>query len=396
MRTPFGLFALLTLAAPAVAQDAGVRVYKKTVPSVVWVHSQRDRALATGTGSLVDKERRLILTNYHVVEDVVAAKVFFPVTDGGELKAEKKYYTERLARLAVRGRVIAKSKSADLALIQIDSVPDGTNALPLASGSPEKGEGVHSIGNAGKSGALWGYVPGRVRNVYRHTWNADLGGRVVKFEAKVVETDSATNPGDSGGPLVNDKGELVGVTEGAATNAQLVSTFIDISEVKKLLAQGESKPKADAPKTDAPKREKAFPVNDLAKLLKPEETKKLQEQIDELFAKHKLDVLIETFPGVPAADVEKVKKMSNAEKTTYMRDWARGRAKTEGVNGVLVLICNDPKKFYVELTTDARNTFPKEFGNKLIDAVVNGLKDKKPDEGLANVVKLVVENRGKK
>ena len=55
------------------------------------------------------------------------------------------------------------------------------------------------------------------------------------FEAKVVETDSATNPGDSGGPLLNAKGELVGVTQGGAINAQLVSTFIDVSEVKSLL-----------------------------------------------------------------------------------------------------------------------------------------------------------------
>ena len=48
----------------------------------------------------------------------------------------------------------------------------------------------------------------------------------------MVETDSPTNPGDSGGPLVNDKGELVAVTEGGAVNAQLLSTFIDVSEVQ--------------------------------------------------------------------------------------------------------------------------------------------------------------------
>ena len=44
--------------------DAGTSVYQKVVRSTAWVHSDRGGGrLATGTGSLVDKGRRLVLTN---------------------------------------------------------------------------------------------------------------------------------------------------------------------------------------------------------------------------------------------------------------------------------------------------------------------------------------------
>ena len=65
---------------------------------------------------------------------------------------------------------------------------------------------MHSIGNPGTSGALWVYTPGKVRQVYSKKWKAKLDERNIHtFQAKVIETDSPTNPGDSGGPLVNDR-----------------------------------------------------------------------------------------------------------------------------------------------------------------------------------------------
>src|SRR5205823_1848798 len=75
MRTP-ALLLVTLLAAPAAAQDDGTKVYKRVVRSVVWVHSPRDRGLAMGSGTLIDLDRRLILTNYHVVETENRARVF--------------------------------------------------------------------------------------------------------------------------------------------------------------------------------------------------------------------------------------------------------------------------------------------------------------------------------
>src|SRR6266545_1281393 len=217
--------------------DAGASVYQKVVHSTVWVHSDRGGGrLATGSGTLVDKGRRLILTNYHVVGDVKNATVYFPAFEGKKPVSERKYYTDRAGRLGIPGEVVEIDKGADLALIRVDRIPEGTPELPLAKESPDPGQTVHSIGNPGRSGALWVYTPGKVRQVYVKKWKAKLDERTtVSFEAKVIETDSPTNPGDSGGPLVNDRGELVGVTQGAAIDAQSLSIFVDLSEVKRLM-----------------------------------------------------------------------------------------------------------------------------------------------------------------
>jgi S1-C subfamily serine protease len=109
--------------------------------------------------------------------------------------------------------------------------------MPLARASIGPGQRVHSVGNPGRSGGLWLYTSGMVRQVYRKEWSVRSGDRKFDFRARVVETSSPTNAGDSGGPLVNDRGELVAITQGGAADAQLLSFFIDVSEVKTFLAQ---------------------------------------------------------------------------------------------------------------------------------------------------------------
>jgi V8-like Glu-specific endopeptidase len=389
-------------AAPAAAQDAGTTVYKQVVPSVVWVHSERPRGLATGSGTLIDAERRLILTNYHVVEEQDTARVFFPAFRNGQIISEKSYYTDRIRQFAIPGRVIARDKRADLALIQIARLPEGVAAVPLAAGSPDPGQTVHAVGNAGASDALWGYVAGKVRQVYRKKWQARLDRtRVLTFEARVIETDSPTNPGDSGGPLVNDRGELVGVTQGGVDpgRANLVSTFVDISEVRRLLGRPEVKrlqsTRPREPEVESAARMKPLPIRDEAKLFSANTVKAAQATIDELFTKHQLDVLVETYPTVHEADLERVRKLPANERTEYMRTWARSRVASENVSGFVILISNDPKSLYVELTPDAAGQFPRDFAQKVIDALISRLRER-PDEALSTAVSLIAANRGKK
>jgi S1-C subfamily serine protease len=131
--------------------------------------------------------------------------------------------------------VVARDNHRDLALIQLETLPLDAVALPLARESPDEGQRVFSIGNPRGSGAMWVYTPGEVRAVYHRHWKARGTKSILDLEAQVVETSSATNPGDSGGPLVNERGELIGVTQGASGEAQLISFFIDISEVRNLL-----------------------------------------------------------------------------------------------------------------------------------------------------------------
>jgi hypothetical protein len=391
----YSLLLLPIAALPLAADDSGSTVYKKVVPSCVWIHAKHDRGSVTGSGTIIDAERRLALTNYHVVEEQANVKLYFPVFRDGQPIAEKQYYIDRAKSLAIAGRVVARDKKADLALVQLDSLPKDKVAVPLAAASAEPGQAVHSIGNTGKSGALWGYVPGKVRQVYHKEWKADLGNKVLTFKAKVVETDSATNPGDSGGPLVNDKGELVAVTEGGAINASLLSTFVDVSEVKRLLASDDAKAVKGAKAAVKP-REKPTVIADGAKLFTTETIKKAQDIIDELHDKKKFDVLVETFAAAPADDLDKVRKMSREDRNSYMREWVKKRMTAENVHGIGILICNDPKSFYVEATGDALKLFPAVLPKSLVDTIVDGLKNNKPNEALIAALEKIRDNHDKK
>src|SRR5262249_33748818 len=141
--------ALLALPAAAAAQatptEGGVKVYQSVLKSTVWIISQRPEGTATGSGSLIDRRRQLVLTNYHVAGDVDRAVVMFPAYRGGEVIAERDYYKQHVRDQGIRGRVVARDRQADLALIQIDRVPDGAQALPIAGEGVSPGQTVHSL-----------------------------------------------------------------------------------------------------------------------------------------------------------------------------------------------------------------------------------------------------------
>jgi S1-C subfamily serine protease len=395
--------------------DAGATVYRKVLGSTAWVHSDRGGGrVATGSGSLVDRGRRLVLTNYHVVGDVKKATVFFP-DYGADKKAipERKHYLDRAGKLGISGEVVEVDKEGDLALIRIDRVPDGVHELTLAASSPDPGEPVHSIGNPGKSGALWVYTPGKVRQVYSKKWKAKLDEKTVQtFEAKVIETDSPTNPGDSGGPLVNDKGELVGVTQGGAIDAQSLSIFVDLSEVKRLMnrrsvqALRSTEPAAvatqvkdkDPPKKDKepakPHREAVLKSKDDGKFFSEEAWKKVQPAAEKMLKEKNMDLLVETFAVTPKGDADKLKAMTAAEREKFFKEYAEERCKAEKINGVYVFACKNPGFLWVELSGPATSAFPSGFGSILSRKMLAQFKEKKYDDGLKDALNLILETTG--
>jgi S1-C subfamily serine protease len=223
--------------------DAGQRVYKNLLKSAAFIINvevlgNRRKVVTSGSGSLVDRANRLVLTNFHVVGDSAKVIVFFPEYRSRKLVAEKSVFFDMIrekSNPAPVGTVVARSTRADLALVQLDALPEGLVPLNLAKRGAVPGQRVHSIGNPGDSDALWLYTSGTVRQVLRQKWKAKGLGKIYDFDAEVVETQSPTNPGDSGGPLVNDQGDLIAVTEGGHTESQLLSTFIHVDEVRALL-----------------------------------------------------------------------------------------------------------------------------------------------------------------
>ena len=398
--------ALMVALAPAQEPSAGGKVYKQVVPSVAWIRTSR----ATGSGTLVDKDRKLVLTNYHVIEGAEkssgydSVQVYFPDMAGGRPNADRNHYK---GKPALRGEVIAVNRRWDLAVVQLNKVPDDVPEVKLAAASPGPGDGIHSIGNAGTSGALWGYVRGSVRNVYPKQWKAKVGNRVLSFNARVIEADSPTNPGDSGGPLLNDAGELVGVTQGGQTSANAVSYFIDLSEVRKLLTSqpvvDKAGPRKDGqmaakeppakPKEPA-KRAEPLRLVDEANLFGAEAQEAADKVIAELHAKG-FDLLIETHQQPPEGGREKAKDPK--ERAKVYVDWANDRLKAEKASGVAILITTAPTYFQTVTGPDWAKRLPPAYRKRVGDALIADLRDN-PDKALAaalDVVKDAVGAAGK-
>jgi HEAT repeat protein len=230
---PTGDFAL-----PATAE---AEIYPHILKSVAWIVIPMGNNRAyTGTGTLIDRTNRWILTSYHVIAPGANHEilVFFPITRGGKPVPEKDRYLKETRRAdLIFGKIVAQDRRSDLALIQIPRLPADIEPLAIASASVRQGDSVHTVGNPGASDALWLYTGGKVRQLHHPHWQAhgDEGEGVLNLDADVVDTDSAINPGDSGGPLVNDRGELVGVTHGQHPTARLLSRFIDLPEVTRFV-----------------------------------------------------------------------------------------------------------------------------------------------------------------
>lgn len=214
-------------------------VYNRTLKSTAWIIAKGERAgtIGTGTGSLIDKQRRLVVTNYHVVGNNRRVVVLFPDFRNGDAISERSHYRKK-ARAAIRrgnGTVLVNDRSHDVAIIQLDSVPDDVPPLELVDKSPRPGTRVHTVGNPAAGGALWTYSIGAVRQVAKVTFKTKVGSRINTFNGWAVETQNPINSGDSGGPVVNDDGRLVAINMSHRTDARLVTHCVDIREIHQAL-----------------------------------------------------------------------------------------------------------------------------------------------------------------
>jgi hypothetical protein len=118
--------------------------------------------------------------------------------------------------------------------------------------------------------------------------------------------------------------------------------------------------------------------------------KAAEQTVGELF-KRDLDLLIETYPSAPAEWAEKLKAAKGQERQKLFREWANARLRAEKADGVIVLVSLDPRYVLVEIEGGAKGQFPEKYAQKVADALLKGLREKKPDEGLAETVRLIRE-----
>ncbi|MCZ2204037.1 Do family serine endopeptidase [Bartonella sp. A05] len=146
--------------------------------------SQLQKVRSLGSGFVIDAQKGLIVTNYHVIVDADDIEVNF--NDGTKLKA----------------KLLGKDSKTDLALLQV--APGRKKLTAVRFGDSEKvriGDWVMAIGNPfGFGGSVTvGIISARNRDL-----NA---GPYDNF----IQTDAAINRGNSGGPLFDRNGEVIGI-----------------------------------------------------------------------------------------------------------------------------------------------------------------------------------------
>lgn len=230
--------------------------HQRLLKSSGWIQQRNgEQILSHGTGWVLDAGRRLMVTNDHVVAGQDTVWVVFPkFKDGKLLRQEADYAGEK----GVKATVIDRDFTRDLAVIQLETLPEGIVALPMAAEEPDEGDAVRTIGGFtnGSDELVFSGVGGEVRTVGVN------GGLHGTGKVRVVLSTASINGGNSGGPLVNEAGELVAVnsytierrnnrtvanTNGHISVVELkgylteVEPLVDPKGAKELTARGERK-----------------------------------------------------------------------------------------------------------------------------------------------------------
>jgi tetratricopeptide (TPR) repeat protein len=217
--------------APPIEHLSPVEVFRRMLPTTCWIRYEWVNNgmpyVSMGTGWVYDIGRRLVVTNEHVIHNNDAVTVYFPQEVDGELQHEPEWYVAHGEKFAAT--VMDRDTERDLALVQLEGLPDNAVALKLAEQSPPPGERIFALASLPEgSEGLWIMTTGEVRQVYKRS-------HANNHFARVVETQLPINRGNSGGAVVNDLLEVVAVVEGFRNDARLVSMFIDVNEVRDFL-----------------------------------------------------------------------------------------------------------------------------------------------------------------
>lgn len=174
--------------------------------------------MAAGSGVIVDGQRGLVITNFHVVRNAQAVEV--GLKDGRKLPADP----------------VVLAPELDIAVLRIEAKDLPT--LKLGDSSKlEVGDYVLAIGNPFNLGQT--VTSGIISATDRPLGRGD--------SRRFLQTDAPINPGNSGGPLIDFHGNVIGINSALFSPSQSemsagsvgIGFAIPINDVKRILAQAE-------------------------------------------------------------------------------------------------------------------------------------------------------------
>jgi S1-C subfamily serine protease len=147
-----------------------------TLKSTCWLVNSN----SYGTGWVLKKEKRLIVTNDHVVEGSDMLMVYFPVKKDDAPITVPEWYKKNVQ--AIRAAVIDGDKRCDLALLQPASIP--SNAI---AGSPRAGTQWPGR-RAGSTQGFGGRCQAK-KNAMAHGWRGWNGFSRIRQKIKLSFSD---------------------------------------------------------------------------------------------------------------------------------------------------------------------------------------------------------------
>ncbi|WP_020468481.1 tetratricopeptide repeat-containing S1 family peptidase [Zavarzinella formosa] len=207
------------------------------IESTVWIRAG-DRS--TGTGFVVDAERRWVLTARHVVGDQEKVEVFFrdpAFSDHHRDEYLKSRTEQRKAGRCVSGTVIAKQDVADLALIKLDSLPKDAPVIRFAEFAPSAGDSCRCTGHRQGVGTLWLRTDGVIRQSGELREGYAWAGVKLGVGVRVHYAQLPIDVGDSGAAVVNAQGKLIGLVSAFAGRTPAATIVISADEIRQFLGQ---------------------------------------------------------------------------------------------------------------------------------------------------------------
>ncbi|CAB5160478.1 hypothetical protein D3OALGA1CA_5024 [Olavius algarvensis associated proteobacterium Delta 3] len=197
---------LILIAAALVGYNTFLRsmttdeIVAKTERSIALIkHSQ-------GNGSAFLVSPNLLVTNYHVVSEVLPdeIEIYFPAV------SEQVRYVKR---------VVFFDEYRDLAILEVES---DQKPLPLSvAGGLKKGEDLIIIGSPGVSNTV---LPNSVTR-------GSLNNELLIDGKRFLQISAAVNPGNSGGPAMNFRGEVVAIITLKASAQEGITFGVPMDEV---------------------------------------------------------------------------------------------------------------------------------------------------------------------
>src|SRR5262249_10897990 len=129
--------------------------------------------------------------------------------------------------------VLAVDPRRNLALLEVEHLPDSVSDVRLRATSASPGEPLHLITHPARLEVLWAYAASIVRQRDRFV----LGRAKEGPAPAVLIAQAPLSDGEGGGPALDERGELAGLVTGKVGPQQQIAYLLDASEVRDFLKE---------------------------------------------------------------------------------------------------------------------------------------------------------------